>query len=328
MPVTTNRSFCVPNTGDLTGAWGTTAVNPNFSYLDTILGGVTTLTPSGATTITLSIPPTTGTSAGANYQSNNALIKFTGTLSGNATINFTLPGYYIVHNTCGSATSYYIKLAPSAGTGNAISAPPGRKTHVFYDGTDMDFVDMPEVGSALDLHGVTSTPVWMSACTVWPYLVKDGSVYNVSAYPQLGAVLGSTFGGNGASTFGVPDERARARVALDTLSIATGTYAGRITAAGSGVNGTTLGAAGGSEFLQTHAHTASVTDPGHTHTAAALNLSGTGFALTFGSGSPVASTTTVANSLTGISVAVNGTGSGSSQNVMPVIVSFLPLIKT
>jgi hypothetical protein len=125
----------------------------------------------------------------------------------------------------------------------------------------------------------------------------------------------------------VPDERARARIALDTLSIVTGTYAGRLTAAGSGVNGTTLGAAGGSEFMQTHAHTASVTDPGHTHPVGITPDASPSENFAF-HGSGVTKYFNTNSATTNITVAVNGTGSGSSQNVMPSIVSFLPLIKT
>ena len=325
MPYTVNRFLNVPDTGSLPGSWGTTAVNANMSALDGLLGGFATISLSSATTFALGLPAgaATGLTPGAGpNQSQNALIKFTGTLTGNAVVQFTMPGFYIVHNNCGSAVSFYVQLAPASGTGNAVGAPPGQKMHVFFDGTDVDYVDMPPVGSALDLHqSGTSLPVWMTACTVAPYLIKNGTVHTSATYPALAAALGSTFGGNGATTFGVPDELSRVRLPVDSSG-----SAGRITSAGSGVNGTTMGAAGGSQFLQSHAHTASVTDPGHQHTynssAANASGSGTGVTLSTGSGQVTGTATT------GVTVAVNGTGSGSSGNVMPVIVSFLPLVKT
>lgn len=327
MSFTVNKYLNTPATGDLVGAWGTTAINTNMSGLDGVLGGFATISLSSATTFALSLPAgaATGLTPGAGpSQSQNALIKFTGTLTGNAVVQFTMPGFYIVHNNCGSAASFSIALSPVSGGGNSIGAPPGQKVHVFFDGTDMDYVDMPAVGSALDLHqSTTGLPPWMNVCTIKPYLIKDGSAYNASAYTALAQLLGSTFGGNGVSTFAVPDERARARIALDTLSVATGTFAARLTAAGSGVTGTTMGAAGGSEFLQTHSHT--VTDPGHLHTtnlSPSSGFTGGGGTSDAGSGSAAVSTT-----VTGITT-TNATGAGSSQNVMPVIVSFLPLIKT
>ena len=334
--------YNTPNTGDLPGAWGTSAINPNMASLDGTLGGFQTISLSSATTFALTLPAGASFTPGAGpSQSENALIKFTGQLTGNAVVQFNMPGYYIVHNNCGSAASFYIQLAPSSGPGNIIAAPPGRKCHVFFDGTDMDYVDMPEVGAALDLHqSTTALPAWMNACTVKPYLVKDGSVYNASAYTALAQNLGSTFGGNGISTFGVPDERGRMRAALDTLSVNTGTYAGRLTLAGSGVNGTTMGAIGGSEFLQSHAHTATITDPGHAHehstVAAQMPVEGSTIGVGSGigcvadpfGGGKVANIGLTDSTTTLITAAVNGTGSGSGQNVPPTVVSFIALIKT
>jgi len=319
-PVTVNKGLAVPTTGSDVGTWGT-VLNTNAAALDGILGGFSTISLSVATTFALSNNTASLTPGAGPNQSSNALLKFTGTLAGNVIVQFSVPGFYIIHNACTVAT-FSLKLSPSTGTGNSIGVPPGQKIHVFFDGTDMDFVNQPPVGSAMDLHGVTALPAWMSACTVLPYLIKDGTVYNVSTYPALGAYLGSTFGGNGATTFGVPDERSRMRLPVDTNG--PGTFAARVTAAGSGVNGTTIGASGGSEFLQSHNHT--VTDPGHTHngTSAFAIFNGVG-----GAQGPTAGgffQTGIATAVTGITLAVAGTG--SSQNMVPTIVSFLPLVKT
>ena len=136
-PITTNRSFIVPNTGDLPGAWGTAALNPNFQSIDTLFGGVTTISLSATTTILLTVPATTGIWPGGNpSQSMNALIRFTGAQTGSATIQFTLAGFYIIENKCTGTT--FVKLSPATGLGSSIGAPPGQKIHVFFDGTDMD----------------------------------------------------------------------------------------------------------------------------------------------------------------------------------------------
>lgn len=327
-PITTNRSLIVPNTGDLSGAWGTSALNPNFQSIDTLFGGVTTISLSVTTTILLSVPATTGVWPGGNpSQSMQSLIKFTGAQTGSATIQFTLPGFYIVHNQCTGTT--FVKLSPSAGVGNSIAAPPGKKCHVFYDGTDMDYVDMPDPGTAYDLHiNTTTLPPWMTACSVAPYLIKDGTVYTASIYPALAQLLGSTFGGNGVTTFGVPDERNRFRLPVESSG-----SLGRVTAAVSGVNGTTFGSAGGNQGMQQHTHSNTLTDPGHIHYLSnAITDS-----LNQGGGSPVAfarlniaggSTVLTLNSTTNITLTNANVGSGSSQNMPPCIVSFLPLLKT
>jgi microcystin-dependent protein len=325
MPNTVNKFLNVPNTGDLPGAWGTTAINRNMNSVDGILGGVTSIALSAATTFTLTLPAgATFTPGTGPSQSENAFINFSGTLGGNAICKFTMPGFYIIHNNCGSAASFSVKLSPAAGGGNSIGAPPGRKVHVFFDGTDMDYVDMPAVGSALDLHQSGKTlPVWMTACTISPYLIKDGTVYNAATYPQLAQVLGSTFGGNGVTTFGVPNEDARVRVAVDTG------VGGRLTTAGCGVDGTTMGSAGGDQALAGHTHAAVVTDPGHTHTYTGP-LGGT-LAFVQGGANGIGKSNadgTTGSSVTGITVAITTTGGAVSGNVQPMIISFLALIKT
>lgn len=99
----------------------------------------------------------------------------------------------------------------------------------------------------------------------------DGSVYNSSAYPALYAVTGTKYniGGETAGQFRVPDLRGRVIAGADNMG---GTAANRLTAAGSGVTGTTVGAAGGAETqtltvaqMPSHTHANTLTDPGHVH---------------------------------------------------------------
>ena len=287
--------------------------------MDSLAGNTVTISLTNAP-VTLTTPPNSGAAWSGPYQSQSALIRFTGTLT--AAVQVTMPraGFWIVENLC-TVGAYYVQL--TGGSGNVIGAPPGKKCHVYFDGTNMDYVNMPDVGTAYDLHGATALPAWMNACTVKPYLVKDGSLHNYSDYPALAAMLGSTFGGNGITTFGVPDERARARIGFDTGAT------GRLTTAGNGtVNGTTMASAGGDQLMQTHLHTASVTDPGHTHTAPINTTQSANAAYSYNAGLGAVSNGSTGTAVTGISVAVANAGSGASQNVPPSIISFLPLIKT
>lgn len=323
MPFTVNRYLNIPNDGDLSGTWGSAAVNPNMSSLDGLLGGFVTLSLSSATTFVLGLPSgaATGLTPGAGpSQSENALIKFSGTLSGNAVVQFTMPGFYIIHNAC-TVSTFYVQLSPASGTGNSIGAPPGRKCHVFFDGTDMDYVDLPEVGAFMDL-AVSTTPAWMTACSVLPWLICDGATYSSSVYPILGVQLGSTFGGNGITTFGVPDLQNRVRVALATAG------ALRLNSGTSGIAGATWGAAGGDERISAHSHTTSVTDPGHVHplaAASATTVGGTNFNFNkWGNGSGLNTNSATTN----ISVSVATTGGGASQNVQPTLIHGVTFIKT
>lgn len=283
-----------------------------------MFGGVLNLSLGAATTVTLSLPSGSIAVGAGPVQSQNALIRFTGTLTGNAVFTLGMPGRYIFHNACTVGTNY-IQIA-SSGAGNACGLPPGQKVTLFHDGTNIDFVDTMPVGAPLDLHGATSMPAWMTACTVLPYLIKDGTTYNISTYPALGALLGSTYGGNGVTTFAVPDERARMRIGLDTGST------GRLTPSVS-VDGTVLGSAGGDQNPQAHRHTVTLNDPGHRH-----DFTGVAFQNAGGAGSSfflVSQVTTHTDSTTtNISVSLATTFTGLWGNVPPAIVSHLALIKT
>lgn len=328
-PITVNRSFIIPNTSDLPGAWGTSALNPNFQSIDTLFGGVTTITLSTATTILLSVPATTGIWPGGNpSQSMNALIRFTGVQSASATIQFTLPGFYIIDNQCTGGFS--TRLQPSNLTGNCVGAINGKKHHVFYDGVHMDYVDMPDPGTAIDLNTNTTTlPPWMTACTVSPYLIKDGSTYSSAIYPALAQLLGSTYGGNGVTTFGVPDERARVRLGVDTIQAASAATSARITGASGGFNGSVLGTSGGTSAITLITANLPPYTPSGSVTTNPAFLVGESLPSLSPSGvtQVLATPITLNGNLTFTGNAQGGT-STPFTNVEPAIVSMLPLIKT
>jgi microcystin-dependent protein len=313
-PTTVNKIFTVPATGDLVGAWATSALNPNFTAIDGILGGLVTI--SATTSVTLTNPSGTASPGAGPFQSQNALIRFSGTLTGNMSVIFTLPGYYIIENLCAGNATNYIQLSPSNGTGNNIGAPPGQKQHIFFDGTSMDYVNMPPVGTYLDL-AVSTSPLWMTACTVSPWLACLGQAFSTTTYSNLNNFISNTFGGSGSAPL-LPDMQSRSRISLDQTGV------GRVTTAGSGLNGTTWGAAGGSQFLYTHGH--AISDPGHVHNlfAAEGSVNGnTQIAPVVGGG---ATGGLVQSAVTGISIVV--TGSGNSQNMPPALVAGITFIKT
>jgi microcystin-dependent protein len=326
MPNEPIKGLNTPNTGDLVGAWGTTAVNANMQAIGGMLGGLATISLSGATTIALTAPSGSLTPGAGPTQQQNALLRFTGTQTGTATIQFTVPGFFIIDNQC-IGTTFPIVLAPAVGTGNQIGVPFGCKTQVFFDGTNVDYVNPPLPGTAIDQHGVYGAlnyPPWMLAGTTPYALVKDGTIHTASLFPALAAILGSTYGGNGVTTFGLPDERNRMRVAWDPNGL------GRITAGGSGINGGTMGATGGSELAQQHTHANTLNDPGHTHTIPGVVGASGGSNQSTPIGPPWLSgaTLTSSSSTTSITITNAAANSGNSQNMPPTIVSFLALIKT
>jgi microcystin-dependent protein len=327
MPNEPIKGLNTPNTGDLVGSWGTTALNANFQAIGGMLGGVLNFSLSGATTVVLTGPSGSLTPGAGPTQQQNMFLNFSGAQTGNAQFAMSLPGTYTVINQC-TGTTAYLQFVPAVGTGTYIAVPQGRATQIFFDGVNVGFLNPQDPGTAYDLHGATSLPLWMQACKVRPYLQKDGTVYNVSDYPALAQILGSTFGGNGITAFGVPDELSRVRLAWDFTGSSL-----RVTAAGCGINGAQMGAAGGNQFMQSHTHTSpALSDPGHNHTPqGGSNFWVRNGPFTIGPGGATFSDIPTTNTTTaGITIAPNVgvSGGGTSQNMQPTIVSFLALIKT
>jgi microcystin-dependent protein len=140
-------------------------------------------------------------------------------------------------------------------------------------------------------------------------------------YPALFSAIGTTYGAADGTHFNAPNIKGRTIFGKDDMG---GVAADRITLAGSGVTGTSLGAAGGSEFMQQHTHTQN----SHSHTGTIANQ----YTLYVGLGaaelalSPVEAfegnaALTGANFSTAGTVAVNqNAGTGASQNLPPAII--------
>lgn len=232
-PTTANVLLAVPTRGSDPGTWDI-PVNNNTSALDGYFGGVQTISVSNAP-ITLTAPAGTVTAGGGPTQAQNSVLQFTGALSANVIVTLPLPGYYIVENL---TTGNFVLSFRALGSGQVIGVDQGETLHIYNNGTNVRFVNLGRVGHFELWFGINTIPAWVTACTVPPYLICDGTIYNFSTYPYLGAKLSNAFGGNGVTTFGVPDLRGRFPLIYD----GTGT---RITVANSGINGQTIGAAGG-----------------------------------------------------------------------------------
>lgn len=149
------------------------------------------------------------------------------------------------------------------------------------------------------------------------FLWADGSAVSRTTYARLFNHVGTSYGtGDGSTTFNVIDKRGRTGVGKDNMG---GSAANRMTSAGSGVDGATLGAVGGA---QTHTlATGELTTHGHTqdaHLHASYDLqAGSGVAsganLAFANPSGVnTQNTTAANQNTG--------GGGAHNNTQPSVI--------
>jgi len=245
--------------------------------IDSMFSGVQQVALSTGT-ITLTSPAGfTATPSPGPTQSQNRVLRFTGALTSDPAIVLPLPGSYIVENR--TTGNFNIQLR-SVSNNEAVSIPQGSTRTVYNDGSNVRFVDLGNPGDMVFLAGLNVIPTWVLFCTVQPYLLCDGTVYNFSQYPYLGARLLGAFGGNGTTTFAVPDLRGRYPLAYD----GTGT---RVTVAASGVNGQLLGSAQdwqdvvlSTAQIPSHFHGAGIFDPGHPHSsnapATAFNFYGAG----------------------------------------------------
>lgn len=177
------------------------------------------------------------------------------------------------------------------------------------------------VGMEADFSFIPSDPWWIP---------KFGQLLNVAEYPALFAKIGTLYGGDGTTTFRLPDDRGRVRAGVDNMG---GTSANRLTNKTGGLNGDILGAAGGTEThilsvaqMPSHGHTGTFTGnavPPHTHN---VPDGATGGGLGAQNGPPTGGSFPTAaaggHTPTG-TISINSTGSGAEHNnVQPTITKY------
>ena len=114
-------------------------------------------------------------------------------------------------------------------------------------------------------------PYFVSTAPNSSFAFPRGQPVSRTTYAALFALMGTTYGaGDGSLTFNLPDLSGRLLACREGMEGAPAP--GRITSAGSGIDGTTLGATGGGENvtlvtgqMPSHTHINVLTDPGHGH---------------------------------------------------------------
>jgi microcystin-dependent protein len=120
----------------------------------------------------------------------------------NASANYATKAY--ADNSSSVAAAALVDAAPSTlNTLNELAAALG---------DDANFATT--ITNALSPIG--SVTAYALATPPAGWLLCDGSIYSASAYPTLSVGLGSTYGGNGTTTFAVPNLKGRMPVGLDS----------------------------------------------------------------------------------------------------------------
>lgn len=219
-PQTNNILLAIPLRASDVGTWDI-PLNSNFAANDGFTGGVQSLAITGID-FALSAPSGTVVPSAGPTQAQNAVLQLTGTPSANVQITLPFPGYYIIDTTVLVPVAFTVTFRAVA-SGEVIGVPYGSVKHIYNDGTNVRFANLQEVGTYMDYAG-SGTPLWITSCTKPPFLNCDGTTFNGTTYPVLAAILGGTT---------LPDMRGVARYTLNQ-----GT--GRLTSAGSGLDGNTL----------------------------------------------------------------------------------------
>lgn len=284
--------------------------SPQDFYKKVGANTVTTLAAPGKNLAATSI----NVGATTNYPTDTGIVVGIRVVDSNGTI---VPGTYTEWNAVvASSTAITIEAVPVYGTDQVY--PAGSLTQVFLmvssslhnqmvDGLLVSHnQDGTLKGGGVAPTGVVNQFAGSTAPTGW--LLCYGQAISRTTYASLFAVIGEDYGaGDGSTTFLLPDLRGRVIAGQDDMG---GTSANRLTGLSGGVDGDTLGAAGGSEK-----HTLSIGEmPSHNHTGA------TGASL-IGGGSGSAANLTIGG---GSYVFNSGTsysgGGGAHNNVQPTII--------
>lgn len=128
-------------------------------------------------------------------------------------------------------------LSASLG-GTGLSSPGAAGNALVSDGTNWTSTTISGIpaGSTIPYAGSSAPSGW---------LFCFGQAVSRTTYATLFAAISTVYGsGDGTTTFNLPDMRGRVAAGKDDMG---GTAANRVTNAGSGITGTSLGSAGGAQ---------------------------------------------------------------------------------
>ena len=177
--------------------------------------------------------------------------------SGNATLNSaTVTGNVSVATLVANAAT----VTGNVGTATVVAS--GNITAANFIGNGSNLTGLVTLPSGVVLpYGGTSAPSG--------FILADGSSLSRTTFAALFAIFGTTYGSDSGTTFTVPDLRGRVVAGQDDMG---GASANRLTGLSGGVNGDTLGGAGGAETHLLTGVQSGVAAHNHAYVAGTTNL--------------------------------------------------------
>jgi microcystin-dependent protein len=341
--------------GEQSGTWGTTTNINLGTLIEDAIAGLASVSITSANQALTAVN-------GSADQARCAAVSLTTTTGANFAVYVPpVPKLYVVNNASSFVATIYCStvLGNTTAAGTGVAIPAGKTVLLRADSAFNIIEQFNQVVGSFSVSGATTfsgaatfgSTVTLNAdptlalqaatkqyvdtavagafpsgmLNMWPtgtaptgWLLCNGSAVSRITYAALFAVIGTTFGvGDNSTTFNLPDYRDRMPIGANTIAAS-------------------VGATGGSKdaTLVSHTHTATVTDPGHTHTTT-LNVwrgaDPSNVSAAWGGGDRRDATNVVGTSnsrVTSITVANSTEGSSATNANMPPYLGINFIIKT
>jgi hypothetical protein len=337
-------------TGDQAGVWGNTTNNNLGTFIENAVAGYTSVS-------IIASPQALTANDGAVDEARFAAIALTTTTGANFTVcippNSKLYTFYNASSYIATITNSTVKNGTTASGGTTIAIPAGKTMSVWSDGTNVaqqnNAFIAPTLGTPASgtMTNVTGLPLTTAVTGTLPVanggtgVTTSTGTGNVvlSASPALTGTPTAPTASAGTSTTQLATTAFMATmypvgcIYTSTVSTNPGTLfgfgtwvafgAGRVLVGNGG--GFTAGDTGGSAdaIVVSHTHTATVTDPGHTHGVPAGDGTSSN-AIVRNWNTPSNNPSSTSSATTGISVSNSTTGSsGTNANLQPYVVVYM-----
>lgn len=285
-------------TGNDNNSWGDNANNSVFKIAARAIAGTNTITRTSGTEDLSTVTPPSGMRLDIDMIQN-----LTGALVGDVTVQVpAVSKLWLFRNN--TTNGFFVYVKTSGGT--AVQVPQGTSKWLYCDGTNVQRLDKEQIGDLVH-SGCATVQSGTLQC--------NGASLLRSAYPDLFAKIGTTWGAVDGTHFTLPNyvtNNRFLRAAGGSIAVAT-TQSNQNAAHTHTISGAPAVGTLTSDNPGNHTHVNTLTDPGHTHSVPARSVEVSGHQYGGGpSGNDTAGVT--GSSTTGISIN-NAAAGGHTHNI-------------